>query len=238
MKNYTDSIDYQLYLKKYDYIFDKVYFVNTEEIKLAENLSVLIENYNHSYKVSKNYGYSISCQKICLLKAGVEIYELKMVFGKPFFQYIKHSNGNEYFICGNDLLDFSVFNISTNKENRFVSEYIINESTEEECNNEFWYIKEWIYNSKNNLVAINGQDGMNCSTITLCDFTEPDKFPLHFKNLIEFVYNTHNESACTTYGWKENDLEIEIGEEHKQLIILKEKEILTLLVTVRKFVKR
>ncbi|MDR2920344.1 MAG: hypothetical protein LBV72_13400 [Tannerella sp.] len=158
MRNYVNSIEYEKYRERYEYIFDKAYFINCKEVELTENLSVLVENYNHTYKTSKNYGHSISCQKFNLVKSDKVIYQLKMVFGKPFFQYIKHSNNDEYFICGNDILDFSVFNISKNIENRFVSEYIVNDDAKGYFNNEFWYIKEWIYNPKNNLVAINGQD--------------------------------------------------------------------------------
>jgi hypothetical protein len=231
MKNYANSIEYQTYLKQYDYIFNNAYFVNNKEIKLTEKFKVFVENYNHSYHVSKNYGYSISCQKIHLLNnENKSIYQLKLVFGTPFFQYIKHSNNDEYFICGNDLLDFSIFNISKNRETKFVSEYVVNDDTEEDCNNEFWYIKEWIYNPQNNLVAINGQDGMNCATVTVCDFTQPDKLPLIFKNLSQFVLAKHGDYTCRACQWtEENGLELIAREKNPQTMILEEREIFDLL---------
>jgi len=226
MDNFAYTLQYKQYLKQFEYIFNEKYFRGINE-KIIKNYKILIEEYNHTYDVSKNYGKSISCHRIKLLVNGNIIYENKSVFiVKPFFQYIKHKNENEYFVSGNDLLDFSVFNITKNQEYKYVNEYIINENYEGDCNNEFWYITEWKYNPKNNYVAINGQDGMNCETITIFDFTKPEKLPYHFRNLSQEIDKKYNDGTCTAMEWVENNgLLIKIGEEQTQEIIINEDEI-------------
>jgi len=184
MKNFANTIEYRQYVEKFEYIFDEQYYIDFKIIQISDCYKVKVKNYNHEYKVSKNYGYSISCQEITLLDSKENmLFHTILVFGKPFFDYVKHSNGNEYFICGNDLLNYTIYNISKNKSFNFVSEDVVNDYYDGDCDNEFWYITKWIYNPGSNMVAINGQDGMNCSTVTLCDFSEPDALPLKFENL-------------------------------------------------------
>ncbi|MFD2556088.1 hypothetical protein [Sphingobacterium tabacisoli] len=159
MKNYANSIAYKEYLEQYNYIFEKAYYMGQENHALTDNVKVVIENYNHSYDITHNYGKSISCQRIKLLdKTGNELFTTRFAFGKLFYQYILPSNSSEYFIAGNDLMEFSIYNITKSEEYKFVSECRIDEESDEDCDNEFWYITEWIYNPENNLVAINGQD--------------------------------------------------------------------------------
>ena len=99
---------------------------------------------------------------------------------------------------------------------------------------EFWYINEWIYNKNNNFVAINGQDGMNCSTITICDFTEPEKLPYNCVNLTPLIYKKHDTTTCNSKKWLEdNGLLIVIGEELSKEIIITENELLHIFLNYR-----
>ena len=231
MKNYANIIEYERYLEQYNYIFDENYLKSQEEHILTDKIKLLVDNFNHSYYVTDNFGYSISCQTLQLFDKGErQIFSCKYAFGKLFYQYIRHSNENEYFISGNDLLEYSIYNITKNEEFKFISECRIDEDSEEDCDNEFWYIKKWIYNPKNNLVAINGQDGMNSKTVTLCEFTNPEIVPLKFKNLYKTIAAKGKYGICNAIGWTENNnLEIEVGEEQRVLINLTETEIVSLL---------
>ncbi|MGE8292584.1 MAG: hypothetical protein ACN6ON_12930 [Sphingobacterium sp.] len=231
MKNYADSIEYKKYFGQYNYIFEKDYFINQETHFLTDKIKLTIDNYNHAYNITTNYGKSISCQSITLSdKIDIQIFTSKYAFGKLFYQYIRHSNNYEYFISGNDLMEFSIYNITKNKEYKFVSECRIDENSDDDCDNEFWYIKEWLYNPTNNLVAINGQDGMNCSTVTVCDFTNPEILPIKFKNLYKMLADEYKDGTCNAIGWTDsNFLELEVGEENSKIIKLTAQKILELL---------
>ncbi len=233
MKNYANSIAYEEYLEQYNYIFEKPYFVGQESHSLSDDIKLIIDNYNHSYDITHNYGKSISCQSIKLLdKSGNELFTSRYAFGKLFYQYILHSNNNAYFISGNDLMEFSIYNITKQEEYKFVSECRIEEESDEDCNNEFWYIKEWIYNPINNLIAINGQDMMNCSTVTIGDFTNPETLPLKFKNLYKILADQYEDGTCYATRWADNNcLELQVCEENTQTITLKEQQILEILNT-------
>ena len=233
MKNYANSIAYKEYLEQYNYIFEKAYYMGQENHALTDDVKVIIENYNHSYDITHNYGKSISCQRIKLLdKTGNELFTTRFAFGKLFYQYILHSNSNEYFIAGNDLMEFSIYNITKSEEYKFVSECRIDEESDEDCDNEFWYITEWIYNPENNLVAINGQDMMNCATVTVADFTNPDVLPLKFKNLYKVLADQYEDGTCSAIRWTDkNSLELEVCEENTRTINLTEQEIVNLLGT-------
>lgn len=233
MKNYANSIEYKTYFEQYNYIFDQAYFENNETYFLTDDIKISIDNYNHSYDITHNFGKSVSCQSLILLdKTGNQIFSAKYAFGKLFYQYIRHANNDEYFISGNDLMEFSVYNITKNEEYKFVSECRINEDSEEDCDNEFWYIKEWLYNPNNNLVAINGQDGMNGVTVTACNFSNPETLPIKFKNLYKIIAEKYEDGTCNALRWtKENDLELEVCEENSKIIRLSEQDILRLLET-------
>ncbi|MCS4224610.1 hypothetical protein [Sphingobacterium sp. BIGb0165] len=233
MKNYANSIAYGKYLEQYNYIFEKTYFIKQAIHSLTEDIKLIIDNYNHSYDITHNYGKSISCQNITLQdKTGNEIFTARYAFGKLFHQYIKHSNNNEYFIAGNDLMEFSIYNITKSEEYKFVSECRIDEESDEGCDNEFWYIKEWIYNPTNNLIAINGQDLMNCATITVGDFTNPEMLPLKFKNLHKVLADQYGDGPCNAIRWTDrNCLELEVCEENTRTVSLTEQEIVSILRT-------
>ncbi|MDR2284255.1 MAG: hypothetical protein LBE37_13645 [Sphingobacterium sp.] len=231
MKNYANSIVYDDYFEQYNYIFEKPYFIGQESHNLTDDIELVIDNYNHSYDITHNYGKSISCQRIKLLdKAGNELFTAKYAFGRLFYQYIRHSNNNEYFISGNDLMEYSIYNITKQEEYKFVSECRILEESDEDCDNEFWYITEWMYNPTNNLIAINGQDMMNCSTVTIGDFTNPEILPLRFKNLYKTLGDQYDDGTSYATCWLDNSsLELQVCEENTKTIILTEQEILDLL---------
>lgn len=231
MKNCADNIEYKNYLDQYNYIFEKSYFIKQEIHILTDEMKLFIDHYNHSYAITDKYGKSINAQKLILLnKQNEPIYTTKYAFGKLFYHYIRHSNNNEYLISGNDLMEFSVYNITKKEEYRFVSECRIDEDSEAACDNEFWYIKEWIYNPINNVVAINGPDGMNCSTVTICDLTTPEQLPIKFRNLCNSLAVDGEAEICTAIRWtKENALELEVGEENPKILLLTEQKIVDLL---------
>ena len=116
LTNFANSSEYKEFIQQFEYIFDEKYFKKKiDEITINPNYKISINEYNHTYYVRENYAKSISCHEIRLIRYDKTIYMNKIVFTvKPFFQYIKHENGNEYFICGSDLLDFSVYNITKN----------------------------------------------------------------------------------------------------------------------------
>lgn len=231
LKNYADSIEYKKYLEQYNYIFDKDYFIDQEIHFLTDEIKLIIDNYNHSYNLTHNYGKSISCQRLTLYdNHDNQLYTTRYAFGKIFYQYIRHSNNNEYFVSGNDLMEYAIYNITKNKAYKFVSECRIDENSEEDCDNEFWYIKEWLYNPANNLIAIHGQDGMNCSTVTVCDFTNPEILPLKFKNLYKIIADHCQDGTCSAKRWTDNNLlELEVCEENSKIIYLSAQEIIALL---------
>lgn len=232
MKNFADSIAYEKYFEQYEYIFEKAYFVDQEVHSLTDEFKLIIDNYNHSYDITHNYGKSISCQNIKLFdKTGCQIFTSRYAFGKLFYQYIRHSNNNEYLISGNDLMEFSIYNITKNEEYKFVSECRIDEDSDEDCDNEFWYIREWIYNPINNLVAINGQDLMNCATVTVCDFAYPEVLPLKFKNLYKTLADRYDDGTCNAVGWTDdNCLELDVCEENSKNVKLTAQKISELLI--------
>ena len=226
MDNYANSLEYKKYIEQFDYIFQKQYFKKVDEIVLNNNYKVLVINYNHTYQIGKNYYKSVSCQVFKLMDNDKVIYQTKAVFGRPFLQYIKHKDNNEYFICGNNLLDFSVYNITKNDEYKYVNEHIINDNYHGYCNNDFWYITEWLYNKNTNFVAINGQDVMNCATVTIGNFIEPEKLLYSFVNLSSLLYRKYNEATCKAIKWLENNnLLVIIGEENSREVIITEDEI-------------
>jgi hypothetical protein len=199
--NFANTAQYYNYLNQFEYIFNEIYFKESKEIMINNDYKYQLKKYNHYYQVGKNYYYDVNCFGIMLLKNEKIIYETRTVFGEPFCQYIKHKNGKEYFISGNDLLDFSVYNITENEEYKYVNECLINDDFTGDCNNEFWYITDLIYNEHNNFIAINGQDGMNESTVTICDFNEPDNLPYRFKNLTEIIYKKYKATCYKAIEW-------------------------------------
>ena len=87
MENYANSLQYKKYLEQFEYIFDKNYFKDKNEITIDNYYKIVIEEYNHFYNISKNYSKSVSCHQIKLYKHNIVIYENKCVFiPKPFFQ--------------------------------------------------------------------------------------------------------------------------------------------------------
>ena len=217
MENYANSLEYKKYLEQFNYIFRKTYYKNDNKIILYNNYNLSIKKYNHIYTIGKNYKKSVDCFEINLKKYNEIIFKTRTVFGIPFFQYIKHKNNNEYFICGNDLLDFLVYNITKNEEYKYVNEYMINDNYEGNCNNEFLYITEWKYNKNNNFVAINGYDGYS-NIITIGDFSKPEKLPYNFQWLSPKEYGFEN---CTAIGWLEDNNLSVLTDGSKSIIITK-----------------
>jgi len=157
-KNVANTEASRIYSEKYDYIFADEYFTDEQSFDLTDNYSLTIKNFNHSYDVSRNYGYSISCQQLFLKDKQNVLFSSRFSFGKLFHHYLLHSNNNEYLICGHDLLEFTVYNISKDIKYRFLNICSIDTDSKEDCQNEFWYITTIFYNPDNNLMAINGQD--------------------------------------------------------------------------------
>jgi hypothetical protein len=232
MKNFANSLEYKEYMDKFEYIFDKKYFVKKiDKIIIDTTYRVSINEYNHTYNMTRNYAKSIDFHEIKLIHNDEIIYTDRVVWQvSPFFQYIKHRNENEYFISGSDLLDFSVYNITKNRQYKYIDEYMINDNYDGDSNNEFWYITKFIYNENNNLIAINGQDGMNCKTITISDFAEPEKLPYNCVNLSSAIYKKYNTSTCDAIEWlDDNSLSMVIGEELPTEILLGEMELKNIL---------
>jgi hypothetical protein len=232
MENFANSSKYKEYMKQFEYIFDEKYLKK----KIDENIinqyyKISINEYNHTYNVAKNYAKSISCHEIRLLHNDKTIYTNKIVWTvQPFFQYIKHKNENEYFMCGSNLLFFSVYNITENTEYKYIDEYMANDDYDGDCNNEFWYITELIYNKNNNFIAINGQDGTNDPTVTICDFTEPEKLPYNCVNLSPIIYKEYGRRTCNSKKWLEdNSLLIVLDEKYSNEIIITENELKNML---------
>ncbi len=232
-KNVAGSLACKEYFEGFDYIFSQKYFQKSESVSIADKYKISIDYYNHSYMVTKNSGYSISCQYLALTDIENQLlYSYKNVFGKLFYHYLAHSNGNEYLMCGLDLMEFSIYNISKNDESRFVSICRVDDDSGDDCQNEFWYITTLLYNPSNNFVAINGQDGMNCATVTLCDFSDPDDFSsIKAISLGTFVAEKYDDPTCIALEWNENnDLLLNVCEEDGKDVLLSEKEILELFV--------
>lgn len=228
-ENIAYSAEYEKYVDQFSYIFHNVYFTHQEVNSLSDNYKVVIDHFNHTYNISEKAGYSISCQLIVLMnRFEKKIYEYKSVFGKSFHYYLVHSNHNEYFICGNGLNQYAIFNITKNVEHIFADKCIVGKQW---CNSEFWYIWEMQYNPKNNLLFINGQDMMNCPTVTIADLTNPEVVPLKTKNLGSYLVTLDNEYAfCKALSWNvDNSLTLEVGEEDPVVMNLTEMQIIEIM---------
>ncbi|WP_378411150.1 hypothetical protein [Rhodocytophaga aerolata] len=227
--NIANSIAYMKYVSQFDYIFSKAFFTHQELIALSGNYKVVIDYFNHTYTISEKVGCSVSCQLIIVLNRWDKIlYQYKNVFGNPFHYYFCHSNSSEYLMCGADLLQFTIFNITKNKAHTFADKCIIDK---QECISEFWYISGMQYNRSNNLLFINGQDMMNCPTVTIADLTNPEIVPLHTKNLGSFLAKLDNDYAfCKAVNWNSNNsLTLEVGEENTQVVTLTENQLFGIL---------
>ncbi|NDV96296.1 hypothetical protein D0T84_15445 [Dysgonomonas sp. 521] len=230
-KNIAGSEKALMHKEKYKYIFSEEYFKDRTTVGLNPDYNLVIENYNHSYKVSTNYGYHIDCQNILLQdKSSDTLFSTRFTFGKLFYHYLLHSNNNEYLVCGYDLLEFAVYDITNKTEHQFFDICNLDEDSEEDCQNEFWYIKKLFYNAENNLLAITGQDGMNVSTVTVCDFSNPDDFfSYRATNLGKYINDTYGDYCCSAHGWAGNKLQLSVCEENSMYIDLDESEIISLI---------
>jgi hypothetical protein len=129
-------------------------------------------------------------------------------------------------------LDFSVYNITKNEKYKYVNEYVINRDFKGDHNDEFLWITEFIYNDRNNFIAINGRDITKKALVTVCDFNKPEMLPYKFMNLSEIIYKKYcDEDSSDSFSAAEwlpdNSLKIKIGRrENKKEIIIKENDIL------------
>lgn len=210
MENFAGTVEHLKYLQQFEYIFSDLYFIKDLSEKIDEKYSLTIKEYNHTYEASNKFGYSISCQEYYLYNEKNELlFNTKFCFGRSFFKYLKHVNRNDYFICGNDLCDFTIFNITANIEHRFISGDLLFENYKPGCSNGFWYVTTLLYYPNGNFLVVNGQDTMNREMCVVCDFSNPDQVPYKNKSLSVFC-----DDSCTAIKFTETGLLIGIGEDN------------------------
>ncbi len=221
MKNYTESEEYKADLLKYDYIFSDRYHIRDEIISITPLITLEI-NYFHHLEGDN----SIGCQ-IVTLKNDTDgiLFHNKTVWGSVFYQYIKHSNGKEYFITGSGLEEYVLYNISENVSMKYVSG---NTADKKEFNGgaQYWYLVDLKYNPENNMIAVNGQDILNSSRITVFEFKGESSFPFRFHEISGLIFDRDEGENHVAQQWVEhNFLQVEVTEEHRNIILLSEAEI-------------
>lgn len=227
VKNIYGTSKYDEWMSEYLYVLDERFFKDEEELSLTTNYTVLIKSYIHSYDTGPRSSCSISAQVVMLRDNNGKVLFQAETIGRPFYTYILHSNGHEYFICGGGLSLFHKYDITSKTSVSFADECVADET----CRSDFWYITDWIYNCNNNLIAINGLGTLNDSVVNICDFSDPDRLPL---KVISFCRNGPKEidDVCTANAWNDdNSLKVDVGEEYCRTINISEKEIIGLLNT-------
>ncbi len=222
--NIADSPAYQSYRRQFEYIFQDAYFTHSSADDLSEQYRLEIHHYNHTEWLSEKSMRSISCQKAALVsQAGETIFQYKNVFGRLFHRYLRHSNNQEYFICGNDPEQYAVCNITQKKAREYVGRCVLEP---EHCSTHFWYVREVLYDPGTDLIAFNAQDVMNCPTVTVGDWARPAVVPIKMASLGLYL-NRHYEDGyfCNALGWKDGNLQLDVGEEVSQTVFLPQEQI-------------
>lgn len=221
MKNYYNTSEYNKILDEFNYVFQKSFFIKQESLELVNCLKLLVDYYTHDDDVGGRY---ISCQKYRVInKNDKTIFETKYVFGSTFYSLINHSNGNWYLFIGQDLDNYTVFDLKNHESYTYVDECIVKKEVYTKWG--YWYIKNLLYNAENNLIAFNGQDTLNCGYVTIMDFTEPRKIPYEFKSLHSLIWQKQEGEEQVAMNWNGLNLEVKVIEEETTDILLSEQEI-------------
>lgn len=221
MKNYAESKEYKADLLKYDYIFSEKYHIKDETISLTPLITLEINYFHHSEGDN-----SIGCQMVTLKNDtdGI-LFHNKTVWGHLFYQYIKHANGKEYFITGSGLEVYVLYNISENVSMKYVRG---NTADKKEFNGgaQYWYLVDLKYNPGNNMVAVNGHDLLNCSRISVFEFKDESSFPFRFHEISGLIFDRNEGENHVAKQWLDgNFLQVEVTEQHRNILLLSEAEI-------------
>lgn len=123
----------------------------------------------------------------------------------------RHSNQNEYFICGGNLSNLSIYNITTRKLQRLICRCVIDDDFKDQCAQDYQCFLDWVYNPKNDLLVIKFYFYEVGMTVAICDFSNPDELPLKARNLKLKIINHYDDGYKEPFRWTEkNDLEIQI----------------------------
>lgn len=230
MKNYAESEEYKADLLKYDYIFSEKYHIKDETISLTPLITLEINYFHHLTEDD-----SIGCQIATLKNQTNDIlFRNKTVWGHLFYQYIKHSNGKEYFITGSGLKTYVLYNITDNVSMQYVSG---NTADQKEFNGgaQYWYLVDLKYNPENNMVAVNGQDILNCSRISIFEFKDESSFPFRFHEISGLIFDHDEGENHVAQKWVNgNFLQVEVTEQHRNILLLSEAEISNYVVNKHK----
>lgn len=224
MKNYANSEEHKKVIKEFDYIFSKDFFVKNDLIKLTDKLTLNIDYFVHN---DKKNGTSTGGQAVALKNREDEVIFFTKIIGRIFYQLIEHSTGCEYFIVGASIHDYILYNVSKNITMEYIGERILDQHSHRYPKQElYWYIVNLFYNPLNNLIVINGQDILNCSRVSICDFTDINSFPLIFYRMSNLIFGYDEGENHIAKNWtKENHLKVEVIEESFNTIYLTECEI-------------
>ncbi|MDO1451832.1 hypothetical protein Q0590_36520 [Rhodocytophaga aerolata] len=228
-ENIALSPQYENHQKQFDYIFQKAHLIHTTSQEVSPKYRLDIHHYHHGYLTSEKSGYSISCQQLILRnQVGESVFEYKNRFGYVFYHYLQHSNTNEYLLCGNDLHEYVVYNITRNQVHQYASPGLLQP---EKRTSHYWYIKELLYSPTADLIAVNGQDMMNCPAVTVLELDAPDVVPLKMLNLGLYLGQHYEEGYfCRALAWTaDSGLQLWVGEEVSQTVILPVRQIRELL---------
>lgn len=215
MENYADTIEYEKYMAEYDYLFEKSYFVKNKGITLSDEFRVSIDEYGTQVEPDQHFIHDIHGEQFQLLdRQGKVIYSDKYIFSRVYYTYIRHSNQNEYFICGENLSNLSIYNITERKLQRLVCSCVIDDDFKDQCAQGYQCFLDWIYNPNNNLLAIKFYFYEVGMTVAICDFSKPDELPLQVKDLNLKIISHYNDGYTQQFRWtEENNLEIQIPED-------------------------
>ncbi|MCB0762936.1 MAG: hypothetical protein KDC12_15530 [Flavobacteriales bacterium] len=231
IENIAGTKEHQAYLDKFAYIFAAEYLVRNERIPLPLGYNVSIDHYNHTFRKSEKVQHSISCQEITLRDDARQLLlTYRNVWAEPFFDLIRHSNGQVYFLCGADLTGFTLYSITKGENHPFFSRCKIDFR---HCRQEaliFWYVTDVLYHPPTDLLILNGRDTMNCATAALCDFSQPEAFPYRVANLSSFTWQTFDDASCHAVKWDE-DHRLHLTLEERPDPVVVEAEVLQALLS-------
>ena len=225
MNNYAESDEYKNFLSEFNYVFSEKYNMKNDLIKLSDKLTANIDYFIHDDKHNRSI---IRAQIVELKNYYNEIVFSTRTIGDVFYQFIEHSSGNKYFIVGSSIDNYVLYNISQNITKKYVGEHFIKDSNNYPKQELYWYIVNLFYNPVNNLIILNGQDVLNCSRVSVCDFNDDNLFPLFFYSLSSLIFGYDEGENHIAKNWtEENCLKVEVIEESCNTFYLTEKEIKT-----------
>lgn len=220
LKNIFGTAALQEHFQQYEYIFHPDYYQHTTTYPCGDGYVVHVEEYNHTYSLSKNMKKSVSCQRASVYACADNalIYEYKNYFGKLCVAFFMWEKDSPFLFLSCDLNGYVFYNLRARQEYGYYPRGYADGTL---VGVPYWYVTGVLFNPENQWIAINGQDLMNCPYACLLDLSDLSCMPYPMVSLSQLVSKNPSlmkagieDFSTAVLGWNaDNSVNIWIDEE-------------------------